>query len=127
MAQKLQINNFSSSNISELTQLDQDTAVSASPVSVLVKNSQDIAVNDLVIIGTLGSETSEKKTVTAVADTTHFTVASLSFIHNRFDSVTKIYGDKVKIYRAANVDGTQPLDASFTNIATATIDTDQLY
>lgn len=126
MAQTLEINNFSAPNILELSQLDADNA--AGDVTLTIKNNNNIGVNDFIVIGTLGSETSEIKKVSAVSGATGLTVPALSFKHNRFEAITKLFGDQITVYRAANVNGIQPADASFAVFSGSnfSIDIDQL-
>lgn len=125
MSQTLKIDNFNSLNIQEETALTADAAISASPVSLAVLNSQGYLANDIFILGTLASEISEKLTVTSIPDTSHINVAALTKAHTKFERITKLFGDKIKVYRAANVDGTVPADANFSVIATVDIDYDQ--
>jgi hypothetical protein len=126
MSQILKIANFSARNLRETGVLDADQAATGSPVSLLIQNSQDFSSSDIVMIGTLGSEKAEKKSISSVADATHITVPSLSFAHLRGETITKLFGDQIKIYRAANVDGSVPADSAFgAAYATINIDTDQ--
>jgi len=125
MSQTLKINNFSSLNIVERSQLDADAAAAAT--SITVKNSQDYAANGHLYIGRLGSDTGEKVTISSITNATTIATSALVRPHNRFDDLTSLFGNKVKVYRAANVDGTQPADASFSLLATIDIDFDQNY
>jgi hypothetical protein len=123
MSQTLKINNFSSLNIKERTELDADAAAAATSLSV--KNNQDFAANDIVYVGRLGSDTGEKVVASGISNATTIGVSALARPHNRFDDVHSLFGNKIKVYRAANVDGTAPSDASFSSIATIDIDYDQ--
>lgn len=123
MAQTLKINNFSDLNVVEKGILDADVAVGAT--SLTVQNNENIANLDHLYVGKFGAETSEKRTVSGVTAATGITVDALTEKHFRFDPFTKLFGNQIKIYRAANVDGTQPADGSFTLLATVAIDFDQ--
>lgn len=107
------INNFSTPNILEKGQLNADAAVSASPVTLNTINNNNIAANDYVVVGTLGSEGSELKQVTSVSGANSVVVPSITLPHLRFDELTKIYGSQITVQRAANVNGTQPADTSY--------------
>lgn len=126
MSQTLKLNNFAEENIVETTELNADSAVAAT--SLTLKDNQGFASGDFVIIGDLGSEESELRTVDAVnSDLIGLTItAALKLAHNRFDQVTKLFGNQMKIYRASNVNGSQPADADFTEYATISIDPDQM-
>lgn len=113
MALTLRIDNFAPANLSEGSALDADTAVSASPIAVLVKNSVGFTLNGPVLVGNLGSETAELRYVTLIGDATHVTLNSLAYVHNRFDPITSLIGDQIQLYRAPNVDGGVPADISF--------------
>ncbi len=127
MAQTLSIDNYTSLNLLESTQLDADAAASAS--SLIVRNNQDFAINDFIVLGSLGTERCEKLTVLSVTGST--TIAPLvatKFAHLRFDALQKLFGDKIKVYTAPNVDGSVPADSAFTTLLTTlTIDIDNQY
>jgi len=125
MAQTIKINNFSSLNIKERTQLDGDAAAAAT--SLVVKNNQGFANGDFVYVGRLGSDTGEKVVSSGISGATTIGIGALARPHNRFDDVHSLFGDKVKVYRAPNVSGTPPSDSSFELLATVDIDFDQNY
>lgn len=125
MAQTIKIDNFGSLNIKERTQLDADVAAAATALTV--KNNQDFANNDMVYVGRLGSDTGEKVAATGITGATTINVGALVRPHNRFDDVHSLFGNKVKVYRAANVNGLQPADADFSLLTTVDIDFDQTH
>lgn len=126
MAQSLSIDNYTSLNTITTTVLDADAAVGATALTV--KDNLDFLVNDQFIIGSLGSQKSEKLSVTSLTGNTVINTAATKFNYLRFDVLTKLFGDKMKIYTAPNVDGTIPADAAFTNLLTTlTIDIDNKY
>ncbi len=89
---------------------------------------QGIAASDKIYLGPLASETSEIATVFSTAGKNVTFTTDLTNEHRRFESVTKLFGDQIKVYRAANVDGNIPIDASFSQIGSATdIDPDQTF
>ena len=111
MSSTLSIDNFGSLNILERTKLN--AAVLTGATSVITENADGIATDAFVVIGATGSEKAEVSKVASVAAQTLTLTDALEFDHERFDDVTKLYGDKIKIYRASNVNGSQPLDADF--------------
>lgn len=122
MATTLSLLNFSTANIAETTQVSTDA--SAGAVSVVVKNANNLAIDDYVVIGLLGSELSELKRITGLSTQT-LTVSATSFAHKANEPVSELRGNQIKVYRAANVDGTQPSDGSFSLLTTVDIDVDQ--
>lgn len=127
MSATFTINNFSPSNILEKAQLNADVAVSASPVALTLVSNNSIAVNDYIVIGPLGSESSELKQVSAVSGSTSVTVPTVSNAHLRYQEVTKLFGNSITVYRAPNVTGAQPADSAFVTFSgnTVAIDPDQ--
>lgn len=124
MSQTLNLNNFSDANIVETTELNADAAIGAT--SLTLKDNQGFAAADYLVVGRLGSETAELRIVDAPnSNLIDLTItAALKLAHNRFDPVTKLFGNKMRIYRAANVNGSIPADADFSLLAAGTIDID---
>jgi hypothetical protein len=124
MAQKITINNFNASNRGEISELTA-TATAASSTATLA-NTQGFSADDVVVLGSLGTDDSDAMTVLTVDSATQLTfTAPLPHSHAQFMPVTQLFGDKIKVYRAANVDGSQPADADFSSIATVSLDLDQ--
>lgn len=116
MAVTLRIDNYSSLNALESTVFDADSAAGVS--TIIVRNTQGIAANSYILLGIAGAESSELVQVSTVPNSTSFTLAAPTKLnHFRFDPVQQLFGDKIKIYTAPNVDGSQPLDASFTALS----------
>lgn len=126
MSFTLNLRNFPEANTVEKTNLSADIAAAATAISF--KNTQGFVADDYLIIGTLGSEKAELRQLTSVnADQVQAVLtAAVKFAHDKFDDVTKIYGNQMKIYRASNVDGSIPADGSFTALTTIDIDPDQV-
>jgi hypothetical protein len=103
MPQTLNINNFDAINLLEATLLDGDTAIGAT--SLLVQNNTGYAVNDFIVIGRIGDEGSEMRTIASTSTTTGLTTDPLVLKHNRYELINKIFGSQVKIYRAPNTNG----------------------
>lgn len=126
MAQTLIIDNYAQLNLLETTQLDADSVAAATALTV--KNNQDYAASDKVIIGAPGTENNELAIVSSLVGNTTLNVSATKFAHKRFDQITKVFGNQIKIYSAPNVNGIAPLDAAFsTLVATVNIDVDNQF
>lgn len=126
MAELLYLTNFPEINIVEKTLLN--AAMVAGDTSVVVKNVQNFSVDDFVIIGRVASEQAEKLQLTAstlASQTLGF--AACKFAHPKLEEVTKIRGDIIRVYRAADVDGNQPDDDSFILVNPVTINVKRSY
>lgn len=123
MSAVLHIKNFGSGNTVEKTYLNADAAVAA--VGITVKSVQNISTSRYLLIGGQAQENSEMKKVDAIVGQV-ITVTALARAHEKYDDITVLGSNQLKVYRAANVDGTVPLDAAFSVLATVDIDTDQL-
>jgi phage gp36-like protein len=124
MSQTLKLANYPAANIVEESELNADAAVG---LALTLKDNQGFLSGDFIVIGQRGSETAELRVVdTPNSNLTGLTItAATKLAHSRFDQVTKLFGNKMKIYRAANSDGTQPADGSFSVVDTIDIDPDQ--
>lgn len=122
MSTTLNIENFSSLNIKETSSVSADAAAAAT--TLVVENGNTFAADDFVYVGNTASENGEITTVSAKSGNS-LTVGALGQAHNAGERVLLLYGEKIRIYRAANVDGTQPADGSFSLLATVSIDPDQ--
>ncbi|WP_100504096.1 phage protein Gp36 family protein [Mycobacteroides abscessus] len=120
----LAIESFSETNIRERTVLTAGAV--AGDTSLTVESTQGYQAGDILYVGQLSREGCEKAVVDAVTDATTLTlVSALTLAHKRFDAVTSVLGNKINIYRAANVDGKVPDNASFSVLAEREIDPDQ--
>ena len=123
MSQTITIANYPAKNILETTKLTADA--NSGQAVLLVENNQNFSADKHVVIGRIGSEILEKILVLSIASTTTITsTTNLARTHQKFASVTRIYGNKMRIYRASNVDGTAPADGSFALLDTVDIDFD---
>lgn len=113
MSVTLKIDNFSSNNILETSTLAADSIVDA--LTMTLQSNQGFGANSLALIGTPGSEASDLAVVSGVSGSTiiQFADGQIKYPHSRFDRIATLFGDKIKIYRASNVNGTQPPDSSF--------------
>lgn len=124
MATTLAIPSFADVNLQERSTLSADVAVAATTINV--ESTQGFEINQTIFFGTPAREGCESAVVSAVTDATTLTLTSgLTLPHTRFESVVGVIGGSIHIYRAANVDGTVPVDGLFSVLATRTIDPDQ--
>src|SRR5215212_7459672 len=126
MAEIIQIPNFDSINIVENALLDANADL-GQPVATLL-NMQGVAATDKIYLGPLASETSEIVTVLSTSGKNVTFTTNLVNDHRRFEPICKLFGDQIKVYRAANVNGSIPADTDFSQIGSATnIDPDQTF
>lgn len=121
----ISIENFPQANIAERSILTADALASQAVVNI--ENASGYSANDFVVVGILGQEHSELKKIQSIATLAVTLTANLASKHYRNEPFTKIRGDKARIYRAANVDGTVPADGSFSLLETIDLQADQLY
>lgn len=123
MSVTLQIPNFNALNVLETTTLTADASVGATTLSV--QNSQGYALNDFVVVGRPGSDGAEIRSVTANPTLSNqLTVSAIGLKHNQTDSIVKLFGDQISVYRAINIDGSLPAVTDYAVIATIGIDAD---
>jgi hypothetical protein len=123
----LKVNNFDSLNLDEVTKVLADIA--AGVVIIPLESTQGYAAGKIIVLGQLGTEGSEKRVVQSITDATHLVVTvATDFAHKRFEPVTKVLGDQIKLYTAPNADGSVPADSSFSPLSGGVfnIDFDQL-
>jgi len=125
MAEIIRLINFNPLNTAEKSKLNADAA--ASQAVIQAENAQGYATDDYVIVGQLGNEKSELRQISSITNQNITLTANLSFAHKRFEVITKLRGNQIRIYRAVNVTGKPPADASFSILATVNIDPEQLY
>lgn len=123
MAEILKLNNFDSINILETTQLSA-SVLSGQKIANVV-NSQGIDINNFYVLGELGSELSELAKLNTKTGNALTALVNYTNSHLDGNSVTKLFGEKIKLYRALNINGSIPLDSDFSLLATIDIDVDQ--
>lgn len=125
MSQNLTIDNYDDINIKDTARLDADSIAGAA--SLTVRDSAGTLANDYILVGTPGSFTSEIAKVSAIPSSTQYTLTPAAiYAHTRFDTIKVLFGNQIKIYRAANTNGLQPADSSFATIATIPISANDL-
>lgn len=119
--------NFPQSNIAEETFLTAD-ALAAQKV-INVENTDGLLASYYLLIGMKGAESSQIDKI-ATGGISGLAVTcddNLLSKHYRNEPVFVVKSNQIKIYRAANVDGSVPEDASFSLLTTKNIQADQLY
>lgn len=124
MSATISVENFGSLNIKETSKLDVDSVAGAT--SLTLAYTDNILADDYLYLGTFAGEGSEKVDVSTITDSKVLTLKTpyAKKPHSRFDVVSTLFGNQINIYRAANVDGTQPADGSFSALAAVGIDFD---
>jgi len=127
MAATLRAESFGAVNLKERTSLDADLA--AAVTTLTVKSTEALAVGNFIYLGLTAQEVTEKLAIATVPSATSITVSTGPGVaHKRFEPIVAVFGDQVKLYRVANVDGSIPADASFSAVGSpVTIDPDQTY
>jgi hypothetical protein len=121
MAQTLKFQNYGSTNIVDQTVLIADVPISST--SLTVNNNNDFLSGVPVLIGETGSKDGELILSTpTTAGTSVPLAAQTKLLHYTSEPIYALFGDSIKVYRATNVDGTQPLDSAFTLLQTISID-----
>ncbi len=121
MAQTLKLKSYQDGTISEQTQLT--ASVAAGSNSLTVANTNDFTGGVFVLIGTAGAKGSEFILSTPTPSPTLIPLSAYTLLdHNQYEPVYALFGDKLNIYRAPNVDGSQPADSAFALLDTINID-----
>lgn len=124
MSTTIKIDNYSTLNVIEKTALTED--VEAAATSLPLENNQNFAADDYILVGQPGSESAEIRTVDSVSGANTAVADALTQRHNQYEQVLKLFGNKIRVYRAANSNGTPPADGSFSLLDEVAIDPDQL-
>lgn len=125
MSTTLAIESFSENNIRERSKLSEGAEVGAQVLAF--ENTQGFESGDIIYVGQLSREGCEKAVIDTVDSATAVSLVSpLELPHSRYEPLTSVVGDKIHIYRAANVNGSVPVDGAFSVVATREIDPDQL-
>ena len=124
MSTTLRIDSFAAINIAERGVLASDVEVGSSSVELV--SSEGFVDGQTIYVGTPCAEGVEKAIVSGDPTEVEVSLASaMKLAHRRSDAVTAVLGDRIKIYRAPNTDGTAPAVEAFTLLAMRTIDADQ--
>lgn len=124
MSTTIRIDSFADNNIVERGVLKGAVEVASTKLELV--STDGFEAGQTIYIGTLASEGVEKAVIGAVVDESELTLNSpLKMAHASSSAVTAVLGDRIKIYRAPNVDGSVPDGASFSVLVTRSVDADQ--
>jgi hypothetical protein len=125
VAQTLTLDNYSPINIIEPSALSSASAVNDTVIHL--DSGQNISANNYILIGRRGSGTAEFSTVQDISGLDLTVQDPLAHAHAQGAEITILFGDKLQLYRAINVDGSVPADTDFAAInSPASIDYDQI-
>ncbi|KSZ59665.1 hypothetical protein Z045_05700 [Rhodococcus pyridinivorans KG-16] len=125
MSTTLNVESFSEINIRERSTLAE--GAEAGSTVLTLSSTEGYVVGDILYLGNLSREGCEKTVIASVDDATTVTLTNPTTLpHARFEPVTSVLGDLIRIYRAVNVDGGVPSTEMFAVLATRSIDPDQL-
>lgn len=120
MAETIKIPSFDNLNLQEQSVLSADANAGQAIIAPL--NLSGYSTNDFILITpNFGSETSEILRVQSVSSTQITFTSNLTFKHYKGEKIYKLFGNQMKLYRAANVNGTIPADGSFSVVGSAAI------
>lgn len=124
MASTIRIESFKKINIRERTVLTEDAL--AGDTVVHVESAAGYQVDQPIYVGALSREGCERAAVASVVDETTINLAEpLKLAHRRYDAVTGVLGDRIRIYRASNVNDQPPAAEAFAVLGSRAIDADQ--
>lgn len=90
MAQTITLSNFSSLNILNRTTLTANIAAGVN--SLPIENTNGFAANNLIIIGDLGTDASEKLEIASLSSSASVQTTAASILqHYQYDAVTSLF------------------------------------
>lgn len=126
MSTTLRTESFKNANLRERTELSADALLG--DLSINVTSSQGYEVGETIYVGVLGQDGCERAVVATVDDETTIGLSDpLERAHSRFEPVTGVVGDRIRVYRAINVNDRPPSIEAFTVLANRSIDADQTH
>jgi len=108
-----------SSVLSELTYVASDSAAGSS--TLVVQNAQGFSENDYIVIGRVGSETTELRQIGGITENTLTLSSTMGFAHKKDLQVQRILFNRRKFYRCDDYD-TITKTGTFSLIATEDIE-----
>jgi hypothetical protein len=115
MSEIIRVPNFSAINLQETSILDADALAAQAQATIV--NDITFTVGAKVVIGTLAQETAEVATIQSLASKVITFTANLNNKHLRGEPITQLFGDRIRLYRATNVDGNIPADSAFSYLS----------
>lgn len=102
----LSLDNFDQGNIVERSYIDADVAATATQITI--RGVQGVVQNSMALIGGMGQELTEIRSVDAIAGSI-ITVVALKNDHKENEPITFLAADQLQVWRgAAPSDGSQP-------------------
>ncbi|MFB6518581.1 hypothetical protein [Streptomyces sp. NPDC056401] len=124
MSTTLLIDSFSEENVQERTELKSGAAAGSS--SLDVRSIEGYEVGQTIYVGQLSRDGIEKAVIAALPNETTITLSlALELSHGLYEPVTSVVGSKVRVYRAPNVDGSQPTGDAYIVLGMRELDPDQ--
>lgn len=124
MATTIRIESFKKINLRERTVLTE--AVEAGASTIRVESTEGFEAGQSIYLGALAREGCERAVVSVVVDETTIDLSNeLEASHGRFDAVTGVLGDRIRIYRAPNTNDQPPADDAFSVLGSRAVDPDQ--
>lgn len=124
MANILQIENFGSGMVTQRSSLAADYVAPAAAFTP--KDTTGFSTNNFVLAGRPGEESTELGQISGVSGNDINLVGNLRYGHSKFSELAVLVANQLKIYRAANVNGTVPADGAFSVLATINLAADSL-
>lgn len=109
--QTLTIDNYARINVRQTSQLAIDAP--ADQLHITPENTQGFSVGLYTVLGGPGIETSELIAINSVTDGVIALASNLTRLHQQFESLTAIFGSQIKVFKAADLNGTLPDDSTF--------------
>ena len=124
MSTTLRFDSFQDINIVERGVLS--SAAEAGAESIQLLSTDGFEVGQSIYVGPLMLEGVERAVVAEVVDQSELRLTSaLKMAHAGSHAVTAVLGDRIKIYRTLDIDGSRPAPESFSVLTTRSIDPDQ--
>lgn len=122
MSSIITVENFGVSNLKQQSYIEGD--VEAGAEIVPAKSALGAAISSFLLVGSQATETAEIRRITAVTGDQITVTPALSHPHAHYTNICVLYCNQIRIYRAPNVDGTEPADAAFTVVEAVNIEPD---
>ena len=119
MSAHLSLENFAALNVEESSRLAADVTNVATAFAV--ESGIGFLADKWIAVGPLGGEQTEVRRVVSVSSNTITINAAFTNAHSKFEPITQLFGDQIQVYRATNVDGSIPADASFSTLVNSPV------
>lgn len=116
MVQTLSLTNFGGANLINggRTQLVGQGEIAAGSSSLTVENTDNYVATGFIILGATGSSNAEMVQAARIPAEGQIVLSYPTLLpHAPNEDVYALFGDQLQVYRASNVDGSQPADITF--------------